>query len=698
MLNHVYSKGRRYLSISKGKKSFSQKFQLKHTFIDLYKNQPPNFGFNGLGHLVYRRTYSRIKENGQNEEWYETVQRVVEGTFNMLMLHYENSSIKDSTDIINIEQDAMRMYDKIFNFKFLPPGRGLWSMGSSITENKRIYAALNNCAFVSTKPKNKNDIDEIVRPYTFLMDCGMLGVGIGFDTKVSESGIIIKGVEKGCQNSIVIEDSREGWVESLAIVLKAYLTGDKLPMFDYTKLRPAGTLLKVFGGVSAGAGPLIDLHNDLTILLDTYVGKIIDSRLVVDIMNLIGKSVVAGNISKCIIFIIGRTAEIALGEPNDDKFIELKNYNKYPERANFGWVSNNSIFAELGMDYTKIVDNIVGNGEPGLLWLENMRKYSRLIDPPDFRDRFVSGGNPCLEQSLESYEMCCLAETFPNHHNTLDEYIDTLRYAFMYAKIVTLGSTHWQETNNVMSRNRRIGLSMTGIAQFLNKNGLNSLKHWSCESYSYIKAFDRLLSKHLEVPESIKVTSIKPSGTVSLLGGATPGIHYPHSRFYIRRVRLSNKSELVEDLKRNGYHIEPDVMQPDSTVVVSFPIDIGEGVKTLRNVSIWEQMSLASFMQKYWADNQVSCTVSFKKETESSQVKNALDYFQYQLKGISFLPYSENEKTPYAQMPYEEINEDKYGQMMATIKRIGISKDVKQTGADKSGSNFCDSDTCNVNI
>jgi ribonucleoside-triphosphate reductase len=376
----------------------------------------------------------------------------------------------------------------------------------------------------------------------------------------------------------------------------------------------------------------------------------------------------------------------------------LKNYDRFPERANFGWVSNNSIYADLGMDYSKVVSNIVSNGEPGLLWLENMQKYSRMVDPPDYRDRFVSGGNPCLEQSLESYEMCCLAETFPFHHKSLDEYLETLKYAFLYAKIVTLGATHWQETNSVMSRNRRIGLSMTGVAQFLNKHGINELKEWTTKGYSFIKSYDTQLSKQFNVPESIKVTSIKPSGTVSLLGGATPGIHYPHSRYYIRRVRLSSKSELVEELRTNGYHVEPDVMMPDSSVVVSFPIDVGEGVKTLKDVSIWEQMSLAAFMQKYWADNQVSCTVSFKKETESSQVKNVLDYFQYSLKGISFLPYSEKEKTPYPQMPYEEINSEKYFELMKNIKLLGISKNIKQREAEKYNSNFCDSDTCNINI
>lgn len=347
------------------------------------------------------------------------------------------------------------------------------------------------------------------------------------------------------------------------------------------------------------------------------------------------------------------------------------------------------------MDYSKIVENISNNGEPGLLWLENMQKYSRLKDPIDYKDRLASGGNPCLEQTLESYEMCCLAETFPFHHKNQEEYLDTLRYAFLYAKIVTLGKTHWPETNSVMMRNRRIGVSMTGIVQFLNKFGLAELKNWSESGYDFLKQYDRRLSQFLQIPESIKITSIKPSGTVSLLGGATPGLHYPHSRFYIRRVRLGSNSPLVEELKNNGYHVEPDVMQPDNTVVVSFPIDIGEGVKTIKETNIWDQLSLASFMQKYWADNQVSCTVSFKP-SEANQIKQALDYFQYQLKGVSFLPLPEETGTlPYPQMPYEEINKEMFIKLANNIKTKKISTETKQTQLEN-GSNFCDSDSCSV--
>ena len=198
----------------------------------------------------------------------------------------------------------------------------------------------------------------------------------------------------------------------------------------------------------------------------------------------------------------------------------------------------------------------------------------------------------------------------------------------------------------------------------------------------------------LNVNQSIKITSIKPSGTVSLLGGATPGIHFPHSRYYIRRVRVKNDNSLINKLKENGYHVEPDVYQPDSTMIVSFPIDVGNNVKTLSKVSMWEQLSLSAFFQKYWADNQVSCTISFNKKTEGDQISGALDYFQYQLKGVSFLPILDD-STPYPQMPYEEIDELKYNELINKIKSKNLNKiNMKEDQMDSESNRFCDGDKC----
>ncbi|GLE07257.1 hypothetical protein PINS_up017317 [Pythium insidiosum] len=345
----------------------------------------------------------------------------------------------------------------------------------------------------------------------------------------------------------------------------------------------------------------------------------------------------------------------------------------------FGWTSNNSIFADLGMDYAPITERVVKNGEPGFAWLENMRNYGRMNGVKDDRDRRASGGNPCLEQTLESYEMCCLVETFPANHDSLEDYLKTLRFAFMYAKTVTLGQTHWPRTNRVMLRNRRIGCSMSGIAQFISEKGLEEFRQWCEAGYDAIQAYDTEISERFAIPRSIKTTSIKPSGTVSLLAGATPGMHYPESRFYIRRMRLDKYSELVPALKAAGYGIEPAVEAPDSTLVVSIPVDVGEHIRTLADVSAWEQMSLAAFLQRHWADNQVSSTVTFDPETEGKHLTRMLEYFQYHLKGISLLPRLE--LGAYPQMPYEAIDESQYHEMHARLRPLQFGEALHSESA-----------------
>ena len=402
-----------------------EKFQLSENFINKYKRKKPPFGFNGLGELVYMRTYSRIKENGKNERWWETVKRVVEGTYSMQKNWIDQHQL--GWNPWQAQASAQEMYDRIFYMKFLPPGRGLWAMGTLITEEKNLYAALNNCAFVSTSTIK----DDYAKPFTFLMDASMLGVGVGFDTK-GAGEVIIKGPNKDRKSEqFEIPDSREGWVESVKLLLESYFHGTSVVYFDYDMIRDAGEPIKGFGGVSSGYEPLQEIHQEIRKVLDKNSGEPISTPTIVDIMNLIGKCVVAGNVR--------RTAEIVFGDPYDDEYLDLKNYEVNPHREAYGWTSNNSLFAKLGMDYTEVCKRIVDNGEPGFAWLENMRGYSRLKNGKDNKDHRAAGGNPCLEQTLESYELCCLVETFPHNHSSLDDYQRTLKYAYLYAKTVTLG-------------------------------------------------------------------------------------------------------------------------------------------------------------------------------------------------------------------------------------------------------------------
>jgi ribonucleoside-triphosphate reductase (thioredoxin) len=652
-------------------------FQLSDNFVDKYKRKKPPFGFNGLGELVYMRTYSRIKENGKNERWWETVKRVVEGTYSMQKKWIDSHQL--GWNPWQAQKSAQEMYDRIFNMKFLPPGRGLWAMGTAITEKKKLYAALNNCAFVSTKTIK----EDYSKPFCFLMDASMLGVGVGFDTK-GAGEIVVKGINKDRKiTTYQIPDTREGWVKSLKLLLESYFHGTNEIEFDYSLIRLEGEPIKGFGGVSSGPDPLEEVHKDIKEVLETNSGSPITITTIVDIMNLIGKCVVAGNVR--------RTAEIVFGDPNSEEYLDLKNYKVNPHRDQYGWTSNNSIFAELGMDYTEVSKRIVDNGEPGLAWLENMRHYSRMKNGGDDKDHRVMGGNPCLEQSLESYELCCLVETFPDNHDSLEDYKRTLKFAYLYAKTVTLGRTHWSDTNRVMLRNRRIGCSVSGIAQFITNRGLHELRTWLEEGYDTIQRWDRSYSDWLAIPKSIKTTSVKPSGTVSLLAGSTPGLHYPESRFYIRRVRISINSELIEPLKKAGYKIEPAYGSEDSTLVVEIPVDVGEGIATASELTLWEQFSLAAFMQRHWADNQVSCTVTFDPETEGAQIPHVLKYYQYQLKGISLLP--RHDYGAYKQMPYEAIDEKEYNKQIKKLGKLsfGVIKN-EEAEVDK----FCNNDSCEL--
>jgi len=656
-----------------------EKFNLSENFINKYKRKKPPFGFNGLGELTYMRTYSRIKENGKNEIWWETVRRVVEGTYSMQKKWIDSHQL--GWNAWQAQRSAQEMYDRIFYMKFLPPGRGLWAMGTALTEEKGLYATLNNCAFVSTDTLK----DDIAKPFTFLMDASMLGVGVGFDVK--GAGLItVKGPNKNrAIETYIIPDTREGWIESVKLLIESYFLGTQALEFDYHQIRPEGLPIKGFGGITSGPEPLKESHELIKKILEREVNSPISATAIVDIMNILGKCVVSGNVR--------RTAEIVFGDPDDDEYLDLKNYEVNPERESYGWTSNNSIYAQLGMDYGPICERTKSNGEPGFAWLENMKHYGRMCDPRNGHDIRAAGGNPCLEQTLESYELCCLVETFPNNHDNLDDYLKTLKYAYLYAKTVTLGKTHWPETNRVMLRNRRIGCSVSGIAQFISSGGLDKLKDWLNEGYEAIKNYDTLYSEWFAVPKSIKTTSVKPSGTVSLLAGATPGVHHPESRFYIRRLRLSNHSPLLEPLEKAGYKIEPAFGSEKTTIVIEVPVDAGAGIRTAKELTVWEQLSLAAFMQRYWADNQVSCTVTFNPETESDELQYALDYFQYQLKGISFLPRSK--AGAYRQMPYEEITEEQYNKMTNKLQKLNFRKvEGNEAIVDK----FCNTDRCEIQL
>lgn len=665
---------------------------LTFDFIIQYKDRPTPMNNYGLGEFIYKRTYSRVKPKADGtfddtcndyEEWYETIERVVNGAFKIKKNHYLKNNIE--WDEEKERNEAEKMYDKMFNVKFLPGGRSLWAMGTKITDEKGLFTALNNCAGCSTKYNKENP----AKPFEFLFDACMLGVGVGFDTK----GIDIP-LYAPMDDTIdyVIEDSREGWVKALHELLNSYFKpNQKRVIFDYSKIRPAGQLLKTFGGTSSGYEPLKKSFDMITDLLDKAVKEInhMTSKLIVSVMNIICLAVISGNVR--------RSATIALGQYDDEEFINLKDYEKNPERISYGWLSNNSIDAVIGMDYSKVSEGIKLNGEPGLLWMDNARKYGRMNGVIDNKDKDAVIVNPCAEQTLHDFELCNLVEIFINRSEGYDDFIDTLKYAFMYAKIVSLCETQWEDTNKIIRQNRRIGCSLTGIVNFLQDKGIEELRKYTTNGYNYLKNIDKEISKEMKINESIKITCVKPSGTISLLvPGTCPGIHYPLSKYYIRRVRVNiNHKKLIDSMISKGYKVEKSETEP-YTMVINFPIDIKSN-RCISDVSMWEQLELCAKLSEWWADNQVSCTIMFDPRTEGQDIQYALDMYQYRLKGISFLPtfkhikQIENPKIQkYPQMPFEEITKSEYELLSKNVKAGNIQIDSNAQEEEM----FCTTDTC----
>lgn len=677
-------------------------FKLSPLFLAQYEGKQPNWGFGALSYFVYKRTYARIMQDGRQEEYFDTCKRVTEGVFNVQRKHCKDNRLPWNAH--KAQKTAQEFFRRMWDFKFTPPGRGFWIMGTPMVE-KVGSAALQNCGYTSTK-----DVTiDLGNSFAWAMDMLMLGVGVGFDTK--GAGTVVIKAPKDKVETYEITDDREGWVESIYLLINSYM-GNNTWEFTYDKIRPMGAPIKGFGGTASGPGPLKELHENIRKILSGLIGKELTSVAIVDLFNFIGKCVVAGNVR--------RSAELAIGEIDDEDYVTMKDYNKYAEElADRRWASNNSVFAHPTSDFSRIGRSIALNGEPGLIFLDNAKHFGRLKDGwisfEDERYDDVSGFNPCAEQCLEDKELCCLVETYPANHETAEDYLRTLKFAYMYAKTVTLIPTHDERTNSVMMRNRRIGCSMSGIQQAIKKFGLqNFLKGFCNSGYEIIRKWDRIYSRWLGIPRSIRMTTVKPSGTVSILAGATPGVHFTHSEYYLRQVRVAADSPLVLPVFLAGYRIEVAVTDNDKiglgrdkvftittaehltmaadkgcTVVVYFPVKEKNFTKSKFDVTLWEQLSIVREMQYYWSDNAVSCTITVQKH-ERDSLEDAISIFSPYVKTLSFLPLTDHR---YKQAPYIECKQEDYDVYVARLG--GLHLDTV-TESNIKGSKFCTTDKCEV--
>ena len=668
-------------------------FKLSEEFLEEYKEKHVPWGFqigggNSLSELTFILKYSRKKEDGTKERWWEVCQRCVEGMYSILKDHSKFN--RTPWNDLKAQKSARDAYDRMFNFKWTPPGRGLQHMGTRYIAESRNGARLINCAGLSTEKITTHSAYEATMPFERLMDMSLNGIGVGIDTRGAERITLHQPLEE--TEVYVIEDTREAWARSLGVLLESFFFKNRKTVeFDYSPIRPEGAILKSFGGTASGPGPLIRMHEKISQLLSDREGDLLSSRDIVDIANLSGKAVVSGGSR--------RSALITFGKQSDEDYVNLKNWEleENAERTGgdgWAWLSNNSVLAEVDEDLSGLIDSIAVNGEPGIVWPEMMQNYGRLADVPDYKDQKAVVSNPCGEISLEGGgELCCLAELYPTNHTDIEDFKQSIKHAYMYGKAVVLLPTPWAETNEIIIRNRRIGVSMTGVAQFIETRSWTEMKNWMNEGYRYISAVDKKYSSWLGVRESIRITTIKPAGSTSLIAGVTPGIHWPTTGdYHIRRVRFLNTDPLLPILSAAGYIVEPDVNDPLMTAVASFPTT-GVDMRSEREVSVWEKASLAVMAQRYWSDNMVSCTLSFRAE-EIPELGPLLNSLQGQLKGASFLPIHDA-GTTYAQAPYEPLNKEEALEWQERIIPIP-SELLYQTAGEFAEEKFCNSDSCAI--
>lgn len=735
--------------------------KLNEDFLTQYRSKQPKWGFGGLGYIVYLRTYSRKKADGTLERWDETVQRITEGNFEIEAKRLREIGKFTPQTHAELTEEMERFYHLVFNLVMTPPGRGLWMSGTEYAE--RVGDAENNCWGVSMRPQSylSGEAPRVSFAPVFTFDQAMKGGGVGINVqrkyvnqvpKVENAltlDIVCETMHKdydselealGVEDELLIEadadvfykvaDSREGWAKALGKVIDAHYEGITELVVDISDIRPRGSAIVGFGGTASGPSPLVTMLQRVNTILNRRVNDYVTPTEWGDVVQLIGTCVVAGNVR--------RTALILIGDQNDKEFVESKNYSlpQNLEASQWRWASNNSVDIGVKTDRSTLRNlavNIYFNGEPGYVSTELARNYGRIVDGfHEDIDGEVEVFNPCGEITLPNASPCNLFEiNLPRIQQLIDAgvegeslYFEAAYLATRYAYRITFRHYEWEATRDVVSRHRRLGVGITGITDWvLLKFGQKAILGFDAEGnaifndevgqaldelYGEVRATNVEQAEQLNANPSIKVTTVKPSGTVSLLMGSSPGMHYHWSAYMIRRIRMASNAPLIPILQECGYYIEPAVVGFNedgtrkydyNTVVVEFPTKAPTAehaeFQSAGDVPLREQAALQALLATYWSDNAVSATLSFRKAQAKQaffddgsvlldkfgnpqlsidkrdedaiidEITDLLDRYKGIIKSTSLLPYATD---TYPQMPYESITEERYHAMVAKLK------------------------------
>nr|DAP32856.1 MAG TPA: hypothetical protein [Caudoviricetes sp.] len=643
---------------------------LSEEFISTFPDFPKHMG--NLAKLVYYRTYSRwLPDEGRRETWQETCVRAVEYNCSLA-----NTSV----------YEAQRLFTNMFNLKQFISGRSLWIGGSEASKKTKL--ANFNCSFV---------VIDSIKSICDLFYLLMVGTGVGvrilpgdvFKLPTFRDDVILHSQynthstkQRGREQTITeqeddifiirIGDSKEGWVDALRAYLNfmASDTACNHILIDYTEIRVKGSTLSNFGGTASGYESIMDMFTKIHHVIQDgkFSSKPDGGKLrpihCLDICNLIGQNVVVGGVR--------RTAEIAIIDPHDKECVHAKD-NIQPGMEH-RYMSNNSIYQEVKPSREKIhelFDSIRKSGEPGIINVAEAKRRR-----PDF-----AGVNPCCEIILPPNAVCNLTTVnmvaFVNDDGSVDW--DGLELAFILSTragyrmtCVDLELDGWNEVHH---RDRLTGCSMTGWQDFIAKmsNGVLRRAGGKVGILKWLRAIvhdaGHTISDELKTPVPLLMTALKPEGSLSLVAnGVSPGVHWQHSPYFIRRIRVNAHDPLALTAKELGWQIHPEVgqdMETATTIVIDFPVHSPATV-TKADVPAVEQLKEYILFQEYYTDMNTSNTITVKPE-EWEEVEDFVYNHWDSMLGVTFL---ELNSTYYPLMPYEECTKEEYEELKSKMKEF----------------------------
>ncbi len=593
--------------------------------------------------FIAKSRYSRyLDDQGRREHWNETVKRYFD---------FMTKNLKEKNGYTLTPELRAELEDAVVHLDVVPSMRAIMTAGAAL---ERQNVAAFNCSYLPID--DPKAFDEAM----YILLCGT-GVGFSVEQQYVKKLPEVPDQLFDSETTIAVSDSKEGWAKSLR-QLVALLYSGEVPRFDLSKVRPAGTRLKTFGGRASGAKPLEDLFKFVISKFRSSAGRRLSSLECHDILCKIGEVVVVGGVR--------RSAMISLSDLSDDKMAHAKAGAWWDGQGQRALANNSATYAEkpsIGQfmrEWTSIYES--HSGERGIFNRDASQKQAAKNGRRDSTYDF--GTNPCSEIILRPYQFCNLSSCIVRSDDTMASLERKIKLATILGTFqATL--TNFPYLRKIWQKNTEeealLGVSMTGI---LDNSLLNNPDDIELP-FRLEKLRDVAITTNAEfasavgINQSVAVTAVKPEGTVSQLCSTASGIHPQHSKYYIRRVRADNKDPLTQFMIQSGFVAEPCVMKPDSTTVFSFPVKVADGALLREELSALKHLKLWLLFQRHYCEHKPSVTISVKEDEWMEVGAWVWEHFD-EVTGVSFLPMDGG---TYKQAPYEECTEEQYNQLKMLV-------------------------------